>query len=265
MKSIFTYFLLLMFFSSCSSTYFFSTLDSKNTDVEKQDNGDFLIETESLWIAYCFSGQDAPVRITLYNKLDKPLYIDWKKSALVINDEAFSYAGGKIDFVGGGDFYQYDKRGYGVGRFDGIMEKREDLTFIPPKTKASYASLSLNFNFDGLDKGLYKNAMMFDKNKNAFEVKKIFFDEETSPVLIKSYLTVYEKPERPMLFEQEFFLTDIVRTQDISPKRMSAEQLDRGDFFFTEKPANRTAGNIFLGVAVVGGRVALDLMATDDK
>lgn len=253
-----------MFFTSCGSTYFFSTLDSKNTDVEKQDNGDFLIETDSLWIAYCFNGQDAPVQITVYNKLDKPLYVDWKKSALVINDEAFSYAGGKLDISGGGDFYQY-YNGYGTGSFGGTMEKREDLTFIPPRTKVSYSSLNLNFNFESLGKDLYNEGYMLDKDRVSYKVKRISFDETTSPVHIRSYLTIYEKPERPMSFEQEFFLTGVVRTKTIAPKNLSAEQMDRGDFFYSVKHADNTAAGIFLGVALIGASVALDAAATDGR
>ncbi|WP_108821114.1 hypothetical protein [Dysgonomonas sp. Marseille-P4361] len=251
MKSIFTYLLLLMFFTSCGSTYFLSTLDSKNTDVEKQDNGDFLIETDSLWIAYCFNGQDAPVWITVYNKLDKPLYVDWKKSALVINDEAFSYAGGKLDISGSGDFYQYDT-GYGTSSFGGTMEKREDITFVPPKSKVSFSSLSLNFNFNNLDKELYEKGYMLDKEKGAFKVNRISFNEETSPILIQSFLTVYEKPEKPMLFKQDFFMTEVVKTKSVSPQKLSTEQMNRGDFFYSIKPSNNDVTMTIIGVAVVG-------------
>ncbi len=86
------YILTAVLLSSCSSTFYYSSLNTANEYVEKVDNGDFLIETDSLWIAYCFKGPGAPMQITVFNKLDEPLYVDWERSALIIDDKAFSYA-----------------------------------------------------------------------------------------------------------------------------------------------------------------------------
>ncbi|MDU1889887.1 MAG: hypothetical protein E6767_04290 [Dysgonomonas sp.] len=76
MKNFVCIILSVLFLSSCGSTYFYSTLNTSNEYVEKVDNGDFLLETDSLWIAYCYNGESAPVRITVFNKLDRPLYVD---------------------------------------------------------------------------------------------------------------------------------------------------------------------------------------------
>ena len=70
-------------FVSCQSTYFFSSLKTTDRYMEKVENGDFLLENDSLWIAYCFKGENAPIRITVFNKMTKPLYVDWAQSALV--------------------------------------------------------------------------------------------------------------------------------------------------------------------------------------
>lgn len=231
-------------------------------DVEKQDNGDFLIETDSLWIAYCFNGENAPVMITVYNKLDKPLFVDWGKSALVINDEAFTYAGGKLALSGGGDFYQYES-GYGVSSFGGTIDKREDLTFVPPKSKASYSSLNLNFDFESIGKDLYEGGSMVDKNKFSYKVKRITFDEETSPIHIKSYLTIYENPEKPMLFKQDFFMKGVVKTKSISPQKLSTEQINRGDFFYSIKPPNNNVTMTIVGVAAIGTAVVALIIGGD--
>ncbi len=53
--------------------------------------GDFVQENDTVRISYRFWGENAPVTITIYNKLDEPLYVDWGRSALIIDDVATTY------------------------------------------------------------------------------------------------------------------------------------------------------------------------------
>ena len=76
--------------SSCSS-YYYSVLESNDAVGEKNDDKDFVIENDSVCISYCFYGEDAPISITVYNKMDEPLFVDWQRSALIIDDVATSY------------------------------------------------------------------------------------------------------------------------------------------------------------------------------
>ena len=76
--------------SSCSS-YYYSVLESNDTIGEKNEDKDFVIENDSVFISYCFYGENAPISITVYNKTDEPLFVDWQRSALIIDDVATSY------------------------------------------------------------------------------------------------------------------------------------------------------------------------------
>ena len=58
---------------------------------EKNERGDFVQENDTVRISYRFWGENAPVTITIYNKLDEPLYVDWGRSALIIDDVATTY------------------------------------------------------------------------------------------------------------------------------------------------------------------------------
>lgn len=258
MRHTFHILLSLLLFSSCSSTYFYSTINTSNEYLEKVENGDFLLETDSLWIAYCYKGESAPIQITVYNKLDRPLCVDWQRSALIINDIAYSYTGSKINVEGGTESYNYDF-GYSSGNFSGTADMPRHLSFIPPKTMISHVPLRLNVNFEGIDKKSYRNSQMGDKHYNAIKVKRIDFDENNSPIHFKSYLTIYEKPEKPMVFENTFFISNLIKASGLSPKDLPNEIVDRGDLFYVTKPANNTFWEVFGVTAVVAGVVALDI------
>ncbi len=272
MKKIIYFIVTLLIFSSCSSTYFYSTLSTTNEYVEKVENGDFLLETDSLWIAYCFKGESAPVQITVFNKLDKPLYVDWQRSALIINSLAYSYTGNKLKFQGTSqnitESYSVllgQRTSYSNGDFGGIVETPKHVSFIPPKTMISHIPLKLDLNFDNIDKKLYKNGHMANKENEAIKVKRIDFDETNSPLLFKSYLTMYAIAEEPMTFEQSFYLSNLLKTNEVSPKNLPVNMHDRGDLFYLEKPANTPFLDVFLGTTLVIGVVALDVALDPDN
>ncbi|HMM01521.1 MULTISPECIES: hypothetical protein [unclassified Dysgonomonas] len=266
MKQAICYILILLTATSCSSTYFFSTLNTNNEYVEKVDNGDFLLETDSLWIAYCFKGESAPIQITVFNKLSVPLYVDWLRSALILDGTAYSYAKDKLNFSGNAEVFMDnynlspDKTySFADGSFAGDIESPQNISFIPPKTMISYIPLRLNMNFDKLDKKLYRNSYLGDKDSNAIKVKRIDYSESDSPLHFESYLTVYARPEHPMTFQQSFYMSNLIKTQSIKPSNLPGDMAERGDFFYIEKPANNTFWEILLGTTLVVGAVAIEV------
>ena len=265
MKQITCFVIILLTITSCSSTYFFSTLNTSNEFVAKIDNGDFLLETDSLWIAYCFKGESAPIQITVFNKLTVPLYVDWQRSALVLKGTAYSYAKDKLNFSGSTEVFvdnnnlSSDKTySFADGSFAGNIESPPNISFIPPKTMISYIPLRLNMNFEKLDKTLYKDAYLGDKRNNAIKVKRIDYSESDSPLQFESYLTIYTQPEHPMVFQQAFYMSNLIKTQSIKPTNLPGNMAERGDFFFIEKPANNTFWEILLGTTLVVGAVAVE-------
>jgi len=265
------YILLALLLSSCSSTFYYSTLSTANEYVDKVENGDFLLETDTLWIAYCFKGADAPMQITVFNKSDKPLYVDWKQSAMIIDSMAFSYAGESVPFTGNartrGISYNSDgtiSHTYGGGIFDGTIQVMSDrTTFIPPNSMISEIPLSLEPNFRHLDNSIYKKAKMADKNNMLRKAKRADFTLSDTPLKFKSYLTIYSSPERPMVFEQDFYLSTLLKT-GLNPGNMPQDMIERGDFFFVEQPANNNAIYTTLGIVGLGSLVVLGIVYGDD-
>lgn len=264
------YILSLFLLSSCSSTFYYSTLNTTNEYVEKVDNGDFLLETDSLWIAYCFKGAGAPMQITIFNKLDEPLYVDWGRSAMIMDSMAFSYAGESVPFYGNSRTSGYNLHSDGtssystsLGEFSGnIQIKSDHTTFIPPQTMISEVPLYLDPNFKNLDKKIYRDANMADRYDEAKKVSRADFSTSDSPLRFKSYLTLYASPDKPMVFEQDFYMSTLVKT-GISPNNLAGDIKERGDFFYIEQPANNNALYTTLGIVLAGGFITLGVLYGD--
>lgn len=241
----------LIAFTSCSSTYFFATLDTSNGYVEKVENGDFLLETDSLWIAYCFKGENAPVQITAFNKTDEPLYIDWNRSALIIDNMAITYGGEKLNYSE--EWFDSES----VARRNVSVAVSDNITFIPPQSMVSEIPLYLSSNFEQIDKKDYRNGYIGDRFNQSIAIKRIDFDETATPLKFRSYLTIYTQPEKPMVFTQDFYLKNLIKTSGLHPNDLANNMADRGDFFYTIKPANNNALYTTLAIIGVAGLVVV--------
>ena len=66
-------------------------------------------------MVYNFNGINAPINITIQNKLQVPVYIDWQRSALIVNDKAISYVPGELKINGGFHGGSYNPNYLGSG------------------------------------------------------------------------------------------------------------------------------------------------------
>ena len=270
----FQYLLIILSFilcTSCSSTYFLSTIKTTSSDITQNENGDFFIKNDSLWIAYNFNGADAPIRITIFNKSKTPLYVDWQRSALILNDEAMSYAGNKLEFSADASMTEtIDRYPYGFsysqaqGNITGSVKVPSTTTFIPPFSMISQIPIVLNVNFKDVPKKNYKDAYLGRKDNEVVRIKRIDYTQDNTPLTFRSYLTVYFENGEPMVFEDEFYMSNLLKSTQIAPDKLPASLAERGDLFYVEKPANTTALQIIAGTAIVAGAIAVDVILDSD-
>ena len=89
MKAIIPFILVLFAFSSC--TRYSNLYDVKPVNNDIKNNSSYEYENDTVKITYSFWGDKGNMSFTILNKLKVPIYIDWKKSFLIKNNQYNSY------------------------------------------------------------------------------------------------------------------------------------------------------------------------------
>ena len=102
--------------------YQYITLNSNMSQNEKKE---FIVENDTASIKYTFAGENCPITIGMYNKLKDTIYINWAKSAVIINGKKISYFTDK--------------------------PSDEQISSIPPQTYVENVRFTLRGNFFKID------------------------------------------------------------------------------------------------------------------
>ena len=237
--------------SSCSNTYYYSTLNTNDEGVGRDKTGTFIFETDTIQLAYSFRGQDGPIKISIHNKLDRPMYVDWSKSAIIINDVATSYHGEKSFVEGGLNSYRSAKT------TSGYEYNPDYISFVPPFRKVEHCSLWLsNLNFDNIDKKEYGKGTMSNIFNQKVNVKELNFSETNTPLFFESYLTIFLEDGSTYAISQSFYISNLIRAKNITPAELSQELSQKNNLMFTVVKANNTGWQAFaIGSLIVGATV----------
>jgi hypothetical protein len=162
---------------SCSKYQYF-TLASN--DAPKNQKQQFLGENDTCRITYNFNGQHGPISVSIYNKLSKPLQIDWKRSALIIGDSSASFFEPQVIFNG-----EVERNRYAINQdFSGTVTQPESIDFIPPQSGITKQSKYIRSKF-------VKTVGWRQKMRMGGQTIKVSnFTKENSPVAFRIYLTL---------------------------------------------------------------------------
>lgn len=260
MKHIIYTLLVVIAFSSCTTTYFYTTVENFNSEAYKTHNGDIISENDSVSISYSFNGLNAPINITVFNKMNKPLYIDWQRSSIIIDDVATSYFDPNMPFGGSSESFAVTVQEHphsnisfqsSGGTFRGSMQLPRYVSYIPPQTKIKYNSLSLNATLVGdIKDNFYKNSTIYTRAGFPVNVKEIEFTEQDSPLIFRSYITLYDEANEAFYKDDSFYLSRVIRTSQ-SPQSLPDRIGKSSDTFYLIKQ-NNTAGYVVAGAIGVG-------------
>ncbi len=252
--------------SSCSSTYYYSTLSSNDEGINRDNLGSFIFNTDTIQITYSFNGQDGPIQIGVLNKLDMPMYVDWSRSAIIINDVATSYKGQKSHIT-----TETTSQTFSIGVFPytdisttkatttGYEYNPEQVSFIPPKRKINHCSLWLsNLNFSNIDKKEYNNNVVLDAHNQTRSVKALDFSEDNTPLFFESYLTIFLEDGSTYAITQSFYIANLIRAKGIAPSNLEKGLAQRNDFMFTVIQANNSGWEALAIGGIIVGTTILD-------
>lgn len=236
----------LCFACTGCATYQYATLSSP---LEKKNQRDFFIETDTVKISYDFSGQDGPVKVSVYNKLNVPLYIDWAKSALIAGKNRKSYTNDNLDLQAQMNGSEVRWLGYSTqsATISGTLTANKASGFIPPQSQAQETLLTLKPNLFSLPTAADKKLR---KMEEGTVVEFATYSYEQSPFTFRSYLTLSTNADlsSPSHFDHEFWVSEVFQTYN-GPKKFASKP----DRFYVKKGSN--AGAVVLGVAALGGVV----------
>lgn len=266
-------FFFLLGFSSCT-TYYYSLIDTNEWRVTKMDNGDFIQDNDTVSIIYCFYGENLPIEITIKNKLDQPLFLDWQQSALVIDDATTSYYNRNITVRGEIHSNTYTYRDFLFqnsnyselfGSFAAQATMPEGVAFIPPQATINTTPVTLtDFYFERIPNEAFQKAKYPVRDGSTKSVKMVNFTEEESPLRFKSYLTLYTITpngvrDKQIVSEQSFYISRLMNAGSMTPINIPANQEQRGDFFYVRKDNNSYLGIMAAGIVAIGvAGVAID-------
>jgi hypothetical protein len=223
---------------SACSTYQMNTLGSTNT-IHDEKTGEFKTENDSVKITYSFAGHNVPIRVTIYNKLNEPAYVDWERSAFILNEKSINYADDVLQ-VNGAISGSSVGLGKGIRYSDASIDAQvtlpKNVAFIPPHSQISKTITKIDSK-----EFRYIADTLFTKSKlpssfggQQLNVKIAKFEKTNSPLFFKSYLTVYTLNNNiPKLtaYQNDFYVSEAIRSP-MGPDHFADLGQGRGDFFY---------------------------------
>lgn len=229
----------------CSKSYIqvFET-KTTNTKIEKEF---YVYETDTVKITYAFWAKKGIMSFAVFNKLDKPIYIDWKKSSYIDNSNKLNYwiNEERIKSTSYYGSYFYDgpllKPGYTISKGISVTAttkvKTERITFIPPKSnyyRSQFYLLPLTYY--KLDiKTEYKEVNRNNKPKKKTRVYEINYTKNTSSLVFRNFLTfsLTEDFKGKFYVDNEFYLSKI---KEMDYKHFKYRIRDENDKYIDIKP-----------------------------
>ncbi len=209
-KTIIPIFLILLITGCKSYVQVYETKTANN----KENDEFFVFENDSLKITYGFWAHKGLMSFTIFNKLAKPLYVDWKKSSYIDNTIKLDYWVDKeisksIEFYSG---YYYNgpltAPGLAVNAGSNVKVSTstnlERITFIPPRSNHSRSQFYiLPRSFIKLDRDTKFNEVpRNDKPKKNTKVYAKSYGLLESPRIFRNFLTFSYTED----FKEEFYI-----------------------------------------------------------
>lgn len=271
MKKIALFLVVLAGLSSCRS-YQMSTLSSSNT-AKIDSTGVFRLENDSLIISYNFRGDNSPLNVEIFNKLNEPVYVSWDQSSLIINDKAYSYAEDeiKIDGSASGISTQYSRRGpaFTDGTISATAKLPKNESFLPPHAKTDRTTRILDqVGIASIDPSLFKKKKsILSSGEGEISIKQADFSSENSPLRFKSYITLYTlKDNQPRSFalQQDFFISSVIKSAT-NPKNFADYSYSPGNVMINSKTTGYGKTAAIVGLVTAAGALGVADAAINNK
>lgn len=251
---------LLILFVSCTR-YQYATISSQHLTMN--DKQEFVAENDTLRLIYNFNGEDAPINLTIENKLNVPVYIDWRQSSLIVNDKAVSYVPDHIQLSGLISTSGYRSTSYtsSSGTIDAKVAMPPVVDFIPPHSYINKNPMGITNRSVILPDSTLHREKVSSTDGTFYYIKRATFTETSSPLKFRSYLTmtVGEAAGRPVVVEHVFYVSELVNT-GLLPEHFGNSFYFKGNRYYVRESTGfgraATGFGVIAGTAVIAGAAA---------
>ncbi len=222
MKSASFLLLLLTLLASCTPNIQVVTLRGSN--VQPVEEG-LVLDNDTLTLRYNFASERGRMHLSIVNKLDRPLYIDWKRSSFIIGQDKVDYWRDVSDVQLSGA-----SSSSSLYYMSGQLSRDDAVGFIPPQTKLEKQQFVIVPNGTLRLPGTFtieqEKANWVDRKK-LVDVRLYAYDDAQSPLTFRNYLTLSTDKDFKTEFHSDtkFWASDVkvLPRDQILTRKMSSE------------------------------------------
>jgi hypothetical protein len=188
-------------------------------------------ENDTIRVGYMFWSDGGTMGLYIHNKLNRPIYIDWKRTSFVAGSTKNDYWDENVTMKERGTSGGSSMRIMGMylnnSSFSSItkLTKSERITFLPPGTTIEKTLFRITDNLVALNKGIPKDTLLMLK-QSQWLTGKYYYDkttlvriliqkytEETSPLKFHSFITysLDEKFSNEAYVNSPFYISKIIQ------------------------------------------------------
>jgi len=223
---------------------------SSNLD---RNEGFYVYENDTLRITYNFWHDQGIMAFSIYNKLKKPIYVDWKKSSYIDNNVKLNYW---IDeeivrsysiyakYIYNGpvhNIYINDTEEIPVSASISNKVKPERITFIPPKSFFSRSDFYIILNSVHLEKeNNYVEVPRNDKPRKETKVYMKTYDIENTPLVFRNFLTfsLSEDFNKEFYVDNLFYISEVLEMDQRHFSQYKWDETRKGNWYIRDEHGN---------------------------
>jgi hypothetical protein len=188
-------------------------------------------ENDTIRIGYMFWSDGGTMGLYIHNKLNRPIYIDWKKTSFVAGTTKNDYWDENVMIkesgTSGGSSIRIMSMFLNNSSFSSItkLTKSERITFIPPGTTIEKTLFRITDDLVALNGDIAKDTLLILKQSQWLTGKYYYdkttkvriliqkFTEETSPLKFRSFITysLDEKFSVEAYVNSPFYISGIIQ------------------------------------------------------
>ena len=234
--------------TSCGTT--FKYINVENSQLVRNENHEFIHESDSVKVTFNFTGHAIPLGLKIENKVQTPLYVDWSRSALIVDGKRhpFYKNEGVINLRGRSIASTIDNE---ITHTDlkGSVVFNEALSFIPPY---SFEQRTPMYLFRAIDFTLYNSTSGTIKYWNGTKKTHVSkFDKTFPQPEFRVYLTLSFDSQFNTSFalDETFHVAEIMETR-LSPEERTGTEKHQG--YISMADPETTATLLGLGFITLG-------------